>query len=99
MWSARTEPLANGLLIHLDSEGRPVSFWEVLREWQSDSVFRQFFNSLLAAAPYTAFRWETPPITLTSANRPFEFVMLDSPGLASEPDPEAFGQYFPKSDE
>lgn len=96
---SQTEPLANGLLVRLNSEDLPVSFSEVLRGWKNDSVFRQFFNGLLDAAPYAAFRWETPPITAASANRPFEFVILDSPGLASEPDPDAFAQYFAKTGE
>jgi hypothetical protein len=49
---------------------------------------------LLADAPFSAFRWETPPITTLSAGRPFEFVLLDSPELASHPDPDAFAEHF-----
>jgi hypothetical protein len=74
-----------------------VGFWEVLRRWQSDFDFREFFIGLLAEAPYAAFRWETPPITAASAARPFEFVLLDSPGLESKPDPNAFAEHFGNS--
>jgi len=49
---------------------------------------------LLADAPFSAFRWETPPITTASAVRPFEFVLLDSPELATHPDPDAFAEHF-----
>jgi hypothetical protein len=49
---------------------------------------------LLADSPFTAFRWETPPITIATANRPFEFVLLDSPGLARNPDADAFAEHF-----
>jgi len=63
MWSARHELIANGrtrkTLVDLDSS--PMPFAEVLRRWQSDAEFRSFFIALLADAPFSAFRWETPP--------------------------------------
>src|SRR5262249_17430215 len=42
----------------------------------------------------SAFRWETPALCSATLERPFEFVLLDSPGLASKPDPVAFASYF-----
>ncbi len=56
--------------------------------------FRSMFLALLASVPFSAFRWETPPLTAASADRPFEFVVLDSPGLASTPNPHAFAEHF-----
>jgi hypothetical protein len=50
--------------------------------------------TLLADAPYSAFRWETPPITCSSADRPFEFALLNSPELETKPDPDAFAKHF-----
>jgi hypothetical protein len=99
MWSTRSEQLSNGrvLKIAVDLDSSPVSFAEVLRRWQSDADFRAFFFRLLTEAPYAAFRWETPPLTAASAQRPFEFVLLDSPGLASKPDPDAFIEHFGQS--
>jgi hypothetical protein len=94
MWSTRNEELAHGSVIRVDFEGHPVSFSEVLRLWQNDPAFRACFIAVLADSPFSAFRWETPPVTTASAGRPFEFVLLDSPGLASQPDPEAFAKYF-----
>jgi hypothetical protein len=94
MWSTRNEQLAHGSVVSVDFEKRPVKFSEVLRWWQDDAVFRAFFIALLADAPFPAFRWETPPITAASAGRPFEFVLLDSTGLASRPDPDAFAEHF-----
>ncbi|HKB41634.1 MAG TPA: hypothetical protein VKD72_34740, partial [Gemmataceae bacterium] len=96
MWSSRSEQLAGGrtLKVAIDRESSPVPYSEVLRLWQQDAGFRSFFIALLAEAPFSAFRWETPPITASSAHRPFEFVLLDSPGLASRPDPEAFAEHF-----
>lgn len=71
-----------------------MRYAEALEHWQTDIDFRAYFNGLLAQAPFASFRWETPPITLTTADRPFEFVLLDSPGLASEPDVHAFSEHF-----
>jgi hypothetical protein len=57
------------------------------------------FIGVLVDSPFAAFRWETPPITLATASRPFEFVLLDSPGLASHPDRSAFADHFDKAGE
>jgi hypothetical protein len=94
MWSTRCVQLAHGCLISVDLENRPVKFSDVLRSWQDDPDFRAFFIGLLADAPFSAFRWETPPITAASAGRPFEFVLLDSPELDAQPDSDAFAEHF-----
>ena len=96
MWSARSEPEKGGRVLRfaLDRGGEPAPFSDVIRGWQSDAAFREFTNGLLAAAPFAAFRWETPPVTATTLDRPFEFVLLDSPGLARQPDREAFAEHF-----
>lgn len=96
MWTTRSEKLADGriLKVAIDLDSSPVSYVEVIRLWQHDAGFRSFFCTLLADAPFRAFRWETPPITAASAHRPFEFVLLDSPGLARDPDPDAFAAHF-----
>jgi hypothetical protein len=101
MWSTRAEKLSYGSVIRVDHEHRPIGFADVLRRWQDDVVFREFFIALLADAPYSAFRWETPPITSSSADRPFEFALLDTPDLETEPNPDAFAEHFcsPASEE
>jgi hypothetical protein len=96
MWTPRSELLAGGSLLRvaIDLDSSPVSYAEVLRRWQEDADFRSLFIALLADAPFAAFRWETPPLTKATAGRPFEFVLLDSPGLASAPDADAFAEHF-----
>lgn len=96
MWSSRKTRLSNGRIIKfaIDFGSSPVSYADVLARWQDDSEFRRFFTGLLVDSPFSAYRWETPPITNTTANRPFEFVLLDSPYLAGRPDPAAFADYF-----
>src|SRR5207248_1989453 len=61
---------------------------------QCDEVFRSFFINILTDAPYAVFRWETPPVAAASVDRPFEFVLLDSPGLATSPDPTPFAEFL-----
>ena len=88
MWTSCSEKLADGrglrYIIEVDSS--PVSYAEVLHLWQSDAHFRSVFLALLASAPFSVFRWETPPLTAATADQPFEFVVLDSPSLACTPD-------------
>jgi hypothetical protein len=100
MWSKRVESKSAGrvMKIHLERESSPVSYSEVLRRWQTDAEFRTFFIALLAETPYEAFRWETPPITTANVTRSFEFVVLDSPGLARKPDQQAFAEHFDRRD-
>ena len=71
-----------------------ASYSEVIEAWRSDAEFRSWFNALLAGLSFSAFRWETPPVSAQTASRPFEFVVLDSPGLARRPDPDAFVERF-----
>lgn len=96
MWTSRSQQLASGHIIRvaIDLDSVPISYMEVLHRWQHDPEFRSFFISLLADSPFFAFRWETPPITTATANRPFEFVLLDSPGLAGNSDVDAFAEHF-----
>jgi hypothetical protein len=96
MWSSQGEELANGriLQIAVAHASSPMSYAAVFHSWQHDADFRSFFMSLLADNPFSAFRWETPPVTAVTVDRPFEFVLIDSPGLASHPDPKAFADYF-----
>jgi len=92
MLKADAETLHHGriLKVCLRRDTDPLPYAEVIHLWQKDKGFRSLFLSLLADAPYDTFRWETPPVTLTTVQRPFEFVLLDSPGLAAYPDPTPF---------
>src|SRR5262245_33685072 len=96
MWTSQSEQLTEirGLRYSILLNAKPATFADALRSWQDESIFRSMFNGLLASASFSAFRWETPPVTLLTATRPFEFVLLDSPGLARRPDPDAFAEHF-----
>lgn len=99
MWTASIErPAKDGVLkFALCQDRAPISVREVLRCWQSDSSFLDFFIDLLSSSPFEAFRWETPPVTSGNCDRQFEFVLLDSPGLARSPDVTAFDEHFVES--
>ena len=75
-----------------------LRYADVIRLWQHSEPFRAFFIHLLAAVPFPAYRWETPPVTLDTVDRPFECVVLNSPGLARMPDPHPFARYFTTTD-
>jgi len=96
MWANRSEQLdgGRGLRFVVDLDARPANFAEVLCAWREDAAFRSLFNGTLAESPFAAFRWETPPVTTSTLTQPFEFVLLDSPGLARRPEPGAFAEHF-----
>jgi len=94
MWMARYENLTAGRRYFIECSKQPMPFANVVGAWQRDAAFRAWFSTLLADSPYAAFRWETPGVTIATASQAFEFVLLDAPTLAREPDPEAFAAHF-----
>jgi len=94
-WTANHEDHGGGTLwVAFSRDSRRASFADVMDAWRNDADFRKQFNAVLADAPFTAFRWEPPPVTAGTLSRPFECVLLDSPGLARPPAPESFAEYF-----
>ena len=101
MWNHRTEIIANGRgqRIVLIRDGEPLPYSGVIGLWQADANFRAYFTGLLAAAPYRAFRWETPAICGSTKGIPFECVVLDDPSLDCTPEPWVFAAHFAKPGE
>jgi hypothetical protein len=60
-----------------------------------DREFREFHTRLLADSPFTAFRWETPAVTVNNRGNDYEFVLLNSPRLERAADRRAFVDQFP----
>lgn len=78
--------------------GSPLSYGAVLELWQTDSRFRSFFIALLDASPFPAYRWETPALSASTVDDPFEFVLVNSPGFCTrETDAKAYERYFTDS--
>ncbi|MBX3398349.1 MAG: hypothetical protein KF873_06375 [Gemmataceae bacterium] len=95
MWTVQRETLSErALRFAVLRDAKPATVGDAIRGWQADESFRRAFNGWLADAPFAAYRWETPGVVAASAARPFEFVLLDDPGLARPPDPDAFAEHF-----
>ena len=102
MWKFRREIINSDRIqkISILKSDKQVTYSEVVELWQHDNSFRTFFISLLADAPMEAYFWETSPISRSTAEREFEFVLVDSPQLADiDPDPADFNQYFKSATE
>lgn len=101
MWESRVETLDAGRVrrIGILSSGRRLSYRDVLRHWQHDAGFREYFGSLLAESPFPAFFWETPAVSEASVGQPFECVLVASSDLARvRPDPSSFESQWASRD-
>ena len=97
VWESSVELLDAGRIrrVRITAQGEQLLYRDVMEMWQSNEAFRAYFMSLLVEAPYPAYFWETPAVTLASLEQAFEFVLVDSPGLAGvRPEPDAFRSYF-----
>jgi hypothetical protein len=95
-WTARSSDAGwpGAVRVALSRATDPIAYADVIEAWRTDTQFRSWFNAMLAGVSFSAFRWETPPVSAATASRSFEFVILDSPGLAGDPDPDAFDEHF-----
>lgn len=100
MFESEVELLDEGRIqkYSIRRDANRLNYDEVIDLWQRDEAFRAFFIDLLSDALFSAFRWETPPVTMETIGREFEFVLLDSPGLAGYTDQTAFGREFASAD-
>lgn len=87
-------PVAHGIRHLLALGDAPLPWAQAMNMLADDAGFREDLTTILAASEYAAYRWETPPVTTARSSRPFEFVLVDSPGLAPHPEPEAFSSHF-----
>lgn len=102
MWKSKCKLIENGRIhkISIFRDDKQITYLEAIELWQQDKSFRTFFISLLADTSMAAYFWETPPISQSTVNREFEFVLIDSPKLADvEPNPSDFRQHFESATE
>lgn len=71
-----------------------LGYGDFLSFLQNDEDFRSFFIELLSGIPFRAWQWETPPVTASNTDQPFEFVIHNSRGIDLSPDPGPFRSYF-----
>jgi hypothetical protein len=95
MWTTQVSDAGDGVCKFQVRRGSDAATYaDVIDAWRTDAPFRSWFNTLLAAASFTAFRWETPAVSSATAAQSFEFVLLEAPYLAREADASAFGPQF-----
>ncbi len=100
MWGHQTKSIENqnGVVVSIYSQGSVLSYEEVLGLWIDVEEFRNYFLRVFADIPYSAFRWETPPVTVSSLDKPFDFAVLNSPELDRVPDRVTFAEFFETMD-
>lgn len=80
--------------VNLRRDGARLSFRQVMEDWQTDGAFCAWFSQQILQAPFRAVRWETPPVTASTVDRDFEFVLHDAPLLICRPDSRSFAEHF-----
>lgn len=95
-WTHSLQPLlgSTGMKLHVRRANAAATLADVLEGFCTDAAFRDAFNGWLAALPYGAFRWETPPAASSTLAQPFECAVVDHPALARPADPSAFAEHF-----
>lgn len=83
MFDSNISQVATGKLTRysLSSDNVDLTYSDVISLWLSNSEFRLYFNELLAASPFSAFRWETPVLTTATLSNAFEFVLINEPSF------------------
>ena len=62
-----------------------------------NEAFRELYTRTLESAPYEAFLWENPAMSLHNLDHDYEFVLLNSKRLATKkPNVKTYSQYFEK---
>jgi hypothetical protein len=68
---------------------------EAITALQEDSAWRDGLTRELADSPHAAFFWECAPVSAATLDRPFEFVLVESPTLAGvRPEPGPFREHL-----
>ncbi|CAM9578347.1 unnamed protein product, partial [Hapterophycus canaliculatus] len=77
------------------SSWRTLSFKEVVSLWRNSRDFAEMFTDSVKAVPFAAVFWESAPVTRTTMDKPYEYVMVDSPRLAKvSADGSPFAEYI-----
>ena len=97
VFSAATERIdERSVRVSVSWDGVPLAT-RAAYELCANETFRAALLAELARSPFAAYFWETPPITVRTSDRPFEYVLVDAPGFASAaPEEGAFHEHFSK---
>lgn len=78
----------------LSQDDEQLRYIDFITSLQQDKIFRSFFLNLLSDISLHAYQWETPPVTSSNLDQPFEFIVTNNPRIDLPPDPGPFRQYF-----
>lgn len=84
----------NIIRVEVTADDHPLSYGTALDLLEDDDLFQATFIQVLSNLPFPAYRWETPPLSQQSVDRPFEFVCINSPWLRVAPDRISFREHF-----
>jgi len=91
MWQVRAESVPRGQRLQILRGGSRISFQDLFQLLESDPDFGAWYTSILARSEFQAFFWEHPPVSQGNLEAAAEFVLLDSPALATlRADPAPF---------
>jgi hypothetical protein len=94
-WSVQRRSLDSSTVKVTISGEAPLDVSDVIQLWRSNESFRSFFTECVRDSGFDAFFWETPPVTLSSLEQPFEFVVVEGGSLGRlRPDPQPFSEHF-----
>ena len=96
MWTVQREYLepVGTLRLRFLAGDTSISYADFLHALVQDESFRELTQEEMRAAPFVAFRWETPPLTTNNIDQHFECLLHDSPDLDVRADPTDFEPYF-----
>lgn len=81
-----------------DDDDVQLTYREVVRLWRESSGFRDVFIESLRRENFSAFFWETPPVTRDTMDRAYEHVVTSAPNLVGvSPEPEVFAEHLNKA--
>ncbi|MCA9178865.1 MAG: hypothetical protein KDB14_30590 [Planctomycetales bacterium] len=100
MFETTLEMVGRARRCRIAQNGQPLCYGEVLELWRDNGDFRRHFVEQLAETPWDGFRWETPGMTKSRLEQPFEYVLLEASGFATRrSDNAAFAEHFVLGDE
>tara|TARA_R110001592_G_scaffold363371_1_gene685418 strand:+ start:10202 stop:10804 length:603 start_codon:yes stop_codon:yes gene_type:complete len=96
MWTVKRDHpgSTHTLRLRFQAGAECLSYGGFLRALVEERRFRKLVQDEMRAAPYVAFRWETPALVSTNTEQSFECLLHDSPELDVPADPTDFKAYF-----
>ncbi|CAM9944397.1 unnamed protein product [Scytosiphon promiscuus] len=84
-----------GSSVAAEAAWRTLTFEEVVSLWRHSRPFTEMFADSMKAVPFEAVFWESAPVTRTTMNKPYEYVIVNAPRLAEvSADGSPFAEYI-----